>query len=106
MTRLVALAAATALAALSALPASAQTYSVRFQNNSGATVYRIYSSPTHNNSWEQDLLGSNVLYSGQYLDVIINNVANCYYDVLIEWESGYQQTDTFDLCSYNQYNIN
>ena len=29
-----------------------------------------------------------------------------YYDVLIEWESGYQQTDTFDLCSYNQYTIN
>ena len=105
MTRLVALASAVALAALSALPAAAQTYSVRFQNNSGATVYRIYSSPSHNASWEQDLLGSSVLYPGQALDVIINNVSNCYYDVLIEWESGYQESDTWDICNYNQYSI-
>ena len=105
MTRLLALASALAVAALSALPAAAQTYTVRFQNNSGATVYRLYSSPSHNASWEQDLLGASVLYPGQGLDVIIHNVANCSYDVLIEWESGYQETDTFDLCSYNQYNI-
>ena len=105
MTRLVALASALALATLTALPAAAQSYAVRFQNNSGATVYRIYSSPTHDSSWEQDLLGANVLYPGQGLDVTIHNVANCYYDVLIEWESGYQQTDTWDICSYSQYNI-
>ena len=105
MTRLAAFASALTLAALSALPVAAQTYSVRFQNSSGATVYRIYSSPTHNNSWEQDLLGANVLYPGQGLDVIIHNVGNCHYDVLIEWETGYQQTDTFDLCAYNQYTI-
>ncbi len=106
MNRLLALASAVTVAAISALPAAADTYSVRFQNVSGATVYRIYSSPTDNASWRQDLLGSNVLYSGQSFDVIVNNVYNCYYDVLIEWESGYQQTDTFDLCSYNQYTIN
>jgi len=105
MTRFVALASALALGALSAMPASAQSYAIRFQNNSGATVYRLYSSPTHNNSWEQDLLGSNVLYPGQGLDVTIHNVANCYYDVLIEWESGYQEVDTWDICSYSQYNI-
>ena len=106
MTRLIAAASALALAALAATSAAAQSYSVRFQNNSGATVYYIYSSPTHNGSWEQDLLGSNVLYPGQGLDVTIHNVANCYYDVLVEFESGYSFTDTFDLCSYNQYTIN
>jgi hypothetical protein len=106
MTRMIAAATALALAALSAVPAAAQSYAVRFQNNSGATVWRIYSSPTNNSSWEQDLLGSNVLYPGQGLDVIIHNVSNCYYDVLIEWESGYQQTDTWDICSYNTYVIN
>ena len=106
MNRIIAAASALAMAALAATSAVAQSYSVRFQNNSGATVYRIYSSPTHNGSWEQDLLGSNVLYPGQGLDVIIHNVANCYYDVLVEFESGYSFTDTFDLCSYNQYTIN
>ena len=106
MTRIIAAAAAVALLALSTIPATAQTYGVRFQNNSGGTVYRIYSSPTHDGSWEQDLLGSSVLYPGQGLDVIIQNVSNCYYDVLVEFESGYSFTDTFDLCSYNQYTIN
>ena len=105
MTRTIAAAAALALAALSAVPAAADSYSVRFQNNSGATVYRLYSSPTNNNSWEQDLLGANVLYPGTGLDVVIHNVSNCYYDVLIEWESGYQETDTWNICSYSQYNI-
>lgn len=106
MTRLVALASALVLGALSALPAAAQNYGVRFQNNSGAVVYRIYSSPTHEGSWRQDLLGSNVLYPGQGLDVILANVQNCYYDVMVEFESGYSFTDTWDVCSYSQYNIN
>ena len=106
MTRIAALAAALALPLLSALAAEAQTYNVRFQNNSGQVVYRIYSSPTNNNSWEQDLLGSNVLRPGQYLDVIIHNVSNCSYDVLVEFSSGASFTDTWDICTYSQYNIN
>ncbi len=106
MTRLAALAAALALPLLSALPAEAQTYSVRFQNNSGQVVNRIYSSPTNNQNWEQDLLGANVLQPGQYLDVVIYNVSNCYYDVLVEFASGASFTDTWDICTYSQYNIN
>ena len=106
MTRMISAASALALAVLAAAPAAAQSYAVRFQNYSGATVYRIYSSPTHNGSWEQDLLGSNVLYPGQGLDVTIHNVSNCYYDVLVEFESGYSFSDTWDICSFSQYNIN
>jgi hypothetical protein len=106
MTRFIALASALAIATLSALPAAAQTYAVRFQNQSGATVYRIYSSPTHEQSWRQDLLGSNVLYPGQGFDVVLANVQNCYYDVMVEFESGYSFTDTWDVCSYSQYTIN
>lgn len=98
--------AALATAALVALPALAQSYQVRFQNNSGAVVYRIYSSPTNNNSWENDLLGQNVLQPGQYLDVTIRNVSNCYYDVLVEFADGSQVVDTYDLCNIAQVNIN
>ena len=106
MARFSSLVSAAALATLAALPALAQSYGVRFQNNSGAVVYRIYSSPTNNDNWEQDLLGANVLQPGQFLDVTIHNVSNCYYDVLIEWQNGAQVTDTFDLCNYNLYTIN
>ncbi|NAZ36723.1 hypothetical protein [Rubellimicrobium sp. CFH 75288] len=106
MTRLAALAAALVLPLLSALPADAQTYGVRFQNNTREVVWRIYSSPTHNNSWEQDLLGSRVLQPGQYLDVIIQNVSNCWYDVLVEFQSGRRATDTWNICTHSQFNIN
>lgn len=105
MSRLATLAAA-ALATLAALPAAAQSYSIRFQNNSGAEVYRIYSSPTHNDSWEQDLLGANVLRPGQYLDFTMHNVANCYYDVLVEFSSGQSFTDVVDVCTVGRYVIN
>lgn len=95
-----------AAALLAATPAVAQTYQIRFQNNSGAVVYRVYSSPTDNESYRQDLLGANVLQPGQHLDVAFQNVYNCYYDVLIEFSDGSQVTDTFDICSYDRYNIN
>jgi hypothetical protein len=106
MTRLISAVSALAFAALTAAPVAAQTYAIRFQNYSGGTVYRIYSSPSNNGSWEQDLLGANVLYPGQGLDVVIHNVSNCYYDVLVEFQSGYSFTDTWNICSFSQYNIN
>jgi exodeoxyribonuclease-3 len=105
MTRLVSFAAALSVAALSALPALAQSYGIRFQNNSGAVVYRIYYSPADNPSWENDLLGANVLQPGQHLDVTIQNVSNCYYDLLVEFESGYSFTDVVDLCTIGRYVI-
>jgi hypothetical protein len=109
MTRIAALATSTlvaAVTALSALPAAAQSYGIRFQNNSGAVVYRIYSSPTHNNSWENDLLGANVLQPGQHLDVTIHNVSNCYYDLLVEFSNGASFTDVVDICQVGRYTIN
>lgn len=106
MTRLATFAATLGLAALSALPAAAQNYDVRFINNSGATVYRLYMSAAHEGTWEADRLGSNVLYSGAWFDMLFVNVQNCYYDVLVEWESGYQEQHQVDVCSYNEFVIN
>lgn len=97
---------ACATAVLLAGAAFAQSASVDFINNSGSTVWRLYMSSTNTNSWESDLLGSNVLYPGQSLSITRANMSNCYYDVLIEWEGGYQETDTFDLCTYGRYVIN
>lgn len=88
MTRLASVLAAAALSALSAGAALAQTASIEFVNNSGATVWRLYMSSTNTNSWEADLLGNNVLYPGQSFSVTRTNMSGCYYDVLIEWEVG------------------
>ena len=103
MTR-IALASALALLAVPALAQDAAT--VRFQNNSRATVYSVEASPTSTNAWGGDLLDSYVLAPGSYRDVTFVNVANCYYDVRIVFTDGSGYTDVLDLCSYGQYNIN
>lgn len=97
---------ALAVAATLGSAAFAQSEAIRFQNNSGATVYRIYYSPVTNSSWENDILGSNVLRNGQFLDVTIHNVSECNYDLLIQWENGAEYTDVVNVCQIGQYNIN
>lgn len=103
MSRLASLAVALAFVAL---PAAAQNYDVRFINNSGETVYRLYMSAAHEGTWEEDRLGQNVLYSGSYFDMVFVNVQNCAYDVLVEWQSGYQEQHQVDVCNYNEFVIN
>jgi hypothetical protein len=98
--------AAVALTAATATAAFAQTEPLRFQNNSSYTVLRIYASPITNNSWENDLLGSNVLASGRFLDVTFRNVSECNYDILIQFEDGVEMTDVVNICQVGQYNIN
>jgi hypothetical protein len=101
-TKMIAMAAiASALAA----PAFAQSYEIRFQNNSGVTLMYLYASDTNNSSWEQDLLGENVLRNGQYLDLTIHNVSNCMYDVLFQFDNGQELQDVVDICTVGTYTI-
>ena len=79
---------------------------LRIQNNSGSTIYRFYASPVNNSDWENDILGSNTLGAGQYLDITFRNVSECNYDILIEWENGAQYTDVVNICEIGQYNVN
>jgi hypothetical protein len=97
--------AAAAVASVLALPALAQSYQIRFQNNSGVTLMYLYASDTNNSSWEQDLLGQNVLRSGQFLDLTIHNVSNCMYDVLFQFENGAEFTDVVNVCNVGTYTI-
>jgi len=95
-----------AVAATMATTAFAQSEAVRFQNNTSYTILRIYASPVTNNSWENDILGSNILNSRQYLDVTFQNVYECNYDILIQFSDGVEMTDVINICRIGQYNIN
>jgi hypothetical protein len=97
---------AMALALSFATTAAAQTEPLRFQNNSSYVILRIFASPVTNSSWEDDLLGSNVLNPGQFLDVTFRNVSECNYDILIEAENGVQITDVVNICAVGEYTIN
>lgn len=99
------LAAAIAVATTLAVPAWAQSQQIRFQNNSGQTLVYLYASDSNNQSWEQDLLGQNVLRNGQYFDLTIHNVSNCIYDILMQFESGAELQDQINICNIGTYTI-
>lgn len=97
-----------AVAVLAAMTtaAFAQSEGLRFQNNTSYTILRIYASPVVNDSWENDILGAEVLRPGQYLDVTFQNVYECNYDILIQFEDGDEMADVINICQIGQYNIN
>lgn len=79
-----ALAAAAAVAA--AIPGQAATDDknrvVTIENLSSQTVREVYASPVENDTWEEDMLGSDVLPSGESMRFDIDNGTNeCMYDL-------------------------
>ena len=71
-------------------------------NDSGYTITYWYVSPDYSNSWEEDVLGSNVLYSGSsmYLNIPDYYDNYCYWDIKIILETGDEaQWSGVDLCS-------
>lgn len=88
--RAFALAAAVApvLAGL-ALPAQALDRRVRIVNETGYTIVRFYGSNKGSTSWEEDILGSEVLRSGQSVVINFNdNSGYCIFDFRAEFEDG------------------
>lgn len=50
---------------LLALPASAADYYVDITNKTGYTIFYVYVSPDKSDSWEEDVLGDEVLPDGE-----------------------------------------
>ena len=99
---------ALALVATVAAPiaASAQsTQDITIRNRSGVTLMNFWASAQSNNSWENELLGSRVLRSGQNYSMRIRNVIDCLYDFRMEFSTGNVVTDTVNICSVGEYTI-
>ena len=101
-TRKFAITTATVFAALvgsvGAAKADIQDFYVR---NFGKTyVYYIYVSPSYSDSWEEDVLGRDVLPPNTDLFIEMHGFGNhCYFDVKIEDELGRSQEYwDVDLC--------
>jgi len=84
---------------LSSAYAGIQDFIVR--NYSGNTVLYVYVSADYESSWGPDVLGNDVLYSGEELEIYIDGYGNhCWFDVKIEDDAGYyQEYFDVDLCS-------
>ena len=62
---------------------------VQIQNNTGRTIWRFYGSPVNVNSWEEDILGSNVLPAGNRVNInFADGRTICNYDMRAEFQDG------------------
>jgi len=86
--------AATATAMLAAAPMSAlaqvtEPVTFTLNNETDHVLVALYISVVSSNDWEEDILGSDVLGSGDSLEVTIaDDLADCEYDVKATFSDG------------------
>lgn len=68
--------------------AFAGTQDFTLVNRTGIEIYSLYISETHNEEWEEDVLGDNVLPDGGRIDITFAGRRACVWDILV--------TDSYD----------
>ena len=101
------IAAAMAAAAIGlAAPAAAQDLAFMLANDSGYDLIEFYASPADVSEWEEDILGQDILRSGDAVRVIIaDGREQCTYDLRMVFADGDVIEDTADLCETGSYTI-
>ena len=89
--------------ALVAPGAVAQTASVSFDltNNTGYTLTHIYISLPSSDSWEEDILGDQVVRNGETVEIAVDDVLEaCEYDLRYDFSNGESLVEeSVDLCA-------
>ena len=87
-------------------PVNAQDLQFALINMSGYTLVEFYASPENVRSWEEDILGDDVLESGYALNITVaDGRTQCVYDLLMLFDDGDRLEDTVDLCEMGSYTI-
>lgn len=87
-------------------PASAQDLEFALINMSGYTLVEFYTSPENVGSWEEDVLGNDVLESGYSLNITVaDGRTQCVYDMLMVFDDGDRLEDTVNMCEMGSYTI-
>lgn len=89
MRSLHAFALSAAIAFTTAAPALSLDRLVTIVNNTGFTIIRFYGSNTGSGSWEEDILGDDVLPSGSSVVINFDDASGyCMFDFRAEFEDG------------------
>jgi hypothetical protein len=95
-----------ALLATAALPALAQDVQYELVNESGLTLMEFYTSAVDEGAWGDDLLGANVIASGEGGTVTIaDGGALCDYDLRFVLEDGQELVDSVNICELATYTL-
>lgn len=100
-------AGALSVSAFVAAPAYAQELVFMLDNQSTEAVNEFYVSAVASNSWEEDILGQDVLPSGEAARITISNAGDqCEFDLRIVYEGGsVVEEREIDLCETGSYTV-
>lgn len=105
--RLTVLAFLSVAAVLTATPAEAEDLGFTLENRSSYDVMEFYASPVDIDDYEEDILGRDVLASGESTRVTIaDGSEQCEYDMLFVFADGDElRRDGVDLCETGSYTL-
>lgn len=86
--------------------ALAEKTDFRVYNDSNATITELYVSESSRDSWDNDILGADILTEGSSIQVVFGNPAAnvCIYDILAVFADGQTVEDyQVDVCSSGGY---
>ena len=77
---------------------------VVISNATGQTIWRFYGSRTSTSSWEEDILGSNVLQNGSSVNINFDDgTGACMFDLKAEFRDGSSRVEPgVNVCAVSQ----
>ena len=98
---------ALAILALGVVQAAALDRRVRINNRSSYDIIEFYASNTGTSSWEEDILGRNILPSGSSVVINIDDGSGyCKYDFLAVFEDGDEVVSADNnVCELSDFNF-
>ena len=97
---------AAAAALLLAPAAHAQDITFTLTNNTSAVLMEFYAAPATDPEWGDDLLGADVLDSGEMVVVLIADDSDeCTYGLYFIFDTGAELEDEIDICNLRSYTL-
>jgi hypothetical protein len=95
------------VAQLTATSLHAADRKVNIVNNSGYTIVQFQGSNVGTSSWEEDILGTDLLEHGQSVSINFDDgTGHCKFDFLVTFEDGDElKEENIDVCSIGTYTI-
>lgn len=105
--RSVVLSAITAIAFLAPAVSSAANRVVTINNKSSGVITAFHASVVGTTNWEEDILGADVLGSGESIDINIDDGSGaCKYDLLAKFDDGAEAISrNLDVCKTDEFDF-